>query len=213
MKTYHLINTKLNGLSKRVFFIVFIILSFHLTPKAQERKLVYDVIRKGNVIGTINFVEQIKDKKRFLLFQSDVKTKYIFSYADYCEEAATYEDGVMVYSSFYQKQNGSDKAYKKTIASGNNYTLTDDGTSKMLRCNPIRYNMLLLYCLIPENVTQVYSDKYQRMLDLKKIDEYQYRLSLPDGNYNYYTYSNSICSKVVVERTFFTINFVLRNKQ
>ena len=213
MKQYSNFRKKLNAYAKNCLMPFFAFFLLFINGKAQERKLVYDVIRKGNVIGTINFVEQIKDKKRLLLFQSDVKTRYIFSYTDYCEEAATYEDGVMVYSSFYQRQNGSDKAYKKTMASGNNYTLTDDGTSKMLRCNPIRYNMLLLYCLIPENVTLVYSDKYQRMLDLKKIDEHQYRLSLPDGNYNYYTYSNGICSKVVVERTFFTINFVLRNEQ
>ena len=127
-------------------------------------------------------------------------------------ESAAYEDGIMVYSSFYQKQNGSDKANKMTIASGKSYKLIDDGVSKLISCSPIRYNMLLLYTNIPETINKVYSDNFQKLLDIKKVEENKYRLTLPDGNYNYYTYKNGVCSKVDVERTFFSLQFILREK-
>src|SRR5580765_5336118 len=105
-------------------------LSLYLMPaSAQERKLVYDVIRKEKVIGKIDFVEMVQGNKKFLSMTSDVKTRYIFAFSDNTAETAAYIDGVMMYSSFYQKQTGSGTTNKYTIASGKDYTLTDDGVS------------------------------------------------------------------------------------
>lgn len=179
---------------------------------AQQRKLTYDVMRNGSVIGNLNFIELTKDQKKFLSLTSDVKTRFIFSFIDQSTETAAYEDGIMVYSSFYQRQTGSDKADKITMASGNCYKLMNNGVSKIITCSPIRYNTLLLYNSIPENINKVYSDNFQTLLDIKKVEENKYRLTLPDGNYNYYTYNNGVCSKVDIERTFFTIHFILREK-
>lgn len=146
-----------------------------------------------------------------LSLTSDVKTKFIFSFSDYAAETASFENGIMVFSSFYQKQNGSDKAKKMTIASGQYYKLIDDGVSKLITCEPITYNMLLLYTTIPEKISKVYSDNYQKLLDIHKVESNKYKLSLPDGNFNYYTYTNNVCTRVDIERTFFTIQFVLRD--
>jgi hypothetical protein len=203
---------KINTPVKYILLLLFTAYIFQTPAYAQERKLVYDVIKNGNIIGEIIFLELIKDQKIFLSLTSDVKTRFIFSFSDHAEETAAYEDGVMLYSSFYQKQNGSDKANKKTIAFGNSYKLIDYAASKLISCSPIRYNMLLLYSNIPQNINKVYSDNFQKLLDIKKVEENKYRLTLPDGNYNYYSYKNGVCSKVDIERTFFTVQFVLRTK-
>lgn len=193
---------------------ILLVTTFIFRPAfTQERKLVYDVVRNGKIIGKIVFLELLKDGKRMLSFTSDVKTKFIFSFSDYAAETASFENGIMIYSSFYQRQNGSDKAKKMTVASGQFYKLIDNGVSKLISCSPIRYNMLLLYVYVPEKINKVYSDNYQKLLDIQKVESNKYKLSLPDGNYNYYTYNDNVCTKVDIERTFFAIQFVLRNKQ
>jgi hypothetical protein len=116
----------------------------------------------------------------------------------------------MVYSSFFQKQTGSGTANKTTIASGKFYKLTDAGETKLISVNPIRYNMLLLYTTMPEGIEKVYSANFQKHLEIKKIEENKYRLTLPDGKFNYYTYKNGICTKVEIIRSLFTLQFVLR---
>ena len=179
----------------------------------QERKLVYDVIRNEKVIGEIVFLESIKDGKKMLSLTSDVKTKFIFSFSSYIAETASFENGIMIYSSYYQKQNGSDKTKKITVASGQFYKLIDDGDSKLISCSAIRYNMLLLYTNVPEKINKVYSDNYQKLLDIRKVAGNKYKIILPGGDCNYYTYENNVCTRVDVERTFFTVHFVLRNKQ
>lgn len=187
-----------------------IICLFQSNVSAQERKLVYDVMRNGKTIGKINFIELIQGQKKFISMTSEVKTRVIFAFSDNTAETAAYENDIMVYSSFHQKQTGSDKANKTTIVSGKFYRLTDNGVSKLITISPIRYNMLLLYTHIPQNITKVYSANFQRLLDVKKVEENKYRLTLPDGKYNYYTYKNGICTKVEIVRTLFTLQFVLR---
>ena len=203
---------KINRMMK--YASILLVTTFIFRPSfTQERKLVYDVVRNGKIIGKIVFLELLKDGKKMLSFTSDVKTKFIFSFSDYAAETASFENGIMIYSSFYQRQNGSDKAKKMTVASGQFYKLIDNGVSKLISCSPIRYNMLLLYVYVPEKINKVYSDNYQKLLDIQKVESNKYKLSLPDGNYNYYTYNDNVCTKVDIERTFFAIQFVLRNKQ
>ncbi len=167
-------------------------------------------MRNGKVIGKINFVELIQGQKKFLSMTSDVKTRYILPFSDETSETAAYENGVMIYSSFHQKQTGSGVTNKSTIASGKSYKLTDNGKIKLESMPPIRYNMLLLYTDIPVGITKVYSANSQKMLDIKKMEENKYRLTMPDGKFNYYTYKNGICTKVEIVRTLFTLQFVLR---
>lgn len=180
---------------------------------AQERKLFYDVMRNGKVIGNISFVELVQGQKKFLTMNSDVKTRYIFSFSDNTSESAAYDEGVMIYSSFYSKQTGSGVSDKSTIASGKFYKLTDGKETKFINLIPIRYNMLLLYTNVPDTVTKVYSANFQKMLHIEKVAENKFRLTMPDGKYNYYTYKNGLCTKVEIVRSLFTLQFVLRDKQ
>lgn len=191
-------------------FLFFAVLIFESSLYAQKRKLIYDVVKNGNIIGKIILIELKKDQKLFLSLVSDVKTRFVFSFSDHAVEEATFEDGVMKYSSFYQKQNGSEEANKKTIAFGDFYKMINGNRSKLLSFNQIRYNMLLLYTNIPENIDKVYSDNFQKLLEIKKVADNKYKLILPDGNHNYYHYKNSICTKVEIDRTFFNVQFVLK---
>ena len=202
----------LNNLIKNILIFFFTIGLYNPYASAQERKLMYDVMRNGKIIGNISFVEFISGQKKFISMTSDVKTRYIFAFSDNTSETAGYEDGIMMYSSFYQKQTGSGTTNKTTIASGKFYKLTNDGESKLIPLNPITYNMLLLYTTVPESITKVYSASFQKLLDINKIADNKYRLTMPDGKYNYYTYKNGICTKVEIVRTLVSLQFVLREK-
>lgn len=199
-------------LTKYILIFLFTTCIFQVSTFSQERKLVYDVMRNGKVIGKINFTELIQEQKKFLSMTSDVKTRYVFAFSDETSETAGFDKGIMVYSSFHQKQTGSNETTKATIASGKQYKLTDNGKSKLVSLPPIRYNMLLLYTDIPKTISKVYSANFQKMLDIKKIEENKYRLTLPDGKFNYYTYTNGLCTKVEIVRSLFTLQFVLKEK-
>ncbi|MDB5221597.1 MAG: hypothetical protein JWN83_264 [Chitinophagaceae bacterium] len=168
-------------------------------------------MRNGKVIGEISFVELTQGQKKFLSMNSNVETTMILTIKDHTAETAAYDKGIMVYSSFYQEQTGSDIVNKTTTASGKFYKITGNGESKLISLLPIRYNTLLLYTNVPKNVNKVYSGNFQMLLDIKKIAENKYRLLLPDGKFNDYTYNNNgICTMVEIVRSLGTVQFVLR---
>ena len=202
---------EINNCVKYVLVLLFTTYMFQTSVWAQERKLIYDVMRNGNLIGKIIFTELTKDGKQFLSFTSDIKTNFIFSFSDQTTETSTFENEILIRSSLYQKQTGSDKTNLVIEATENMYKFINGGSSKMIYDYPIYYNTLLLYVKPPENIYKAYSLKFQKLLEIKKLEENKYRLSLPDGNYNYYTYKDGVCKKVEVERTFFSVQFVLRD--
>ncbi|HUS02575.1 MAG TPA: DUF6134 family protein [Chitinophagaceae bacterium] len=180
---------------------------------AQERKLVYDVVRNGKVIGEINFVEISQGQKKFLSMNSNVETTVIIPIKDHTAETTGFNKGIMVYSSFYQKQTGSDEVKKTTTISGKKYKATNNGESKLINLPSVRYNTLMLYTNVPANINKVFSGNFQQMLDIKKIAENKYRLMLPEGKVNDYTYKNGICTKVEIVRSMGTVQFVLREEK
>jgi len=201
---------KNNFILAHILLLIFSICLGNASSSAQERKLMYDVMRNGKIIGNISFVELVSGQKKFLSMTSDVKTRFIFAFSDNTAETAGYENGIMVYSSFYQKQTGSGISNKTTIAAGKDYKLTSDGVSTLASFDPIRYNMLLLYTTMPEGIDKVYSANFQKHLDIKKIADNKYRVTLPDGKFNDYTYKNGICTMVEIVRSLVSLQFVLR---
>lgn len=206
MKGYKI---KLKKLLKRFSFIVFILLSFHPVSKCQEKKLYYDVVRSRSKIGHIILTETVKDNQEFYALKAEVKTRYIFSYQSYSIEKAIFENGIMLYSFFYQKQNEKETT-KEAVANGNYFKLISDGDIDSQYFTPIRFNTLQLYTNCPGKSVKVYSTHYQKFLYFVKVSESRYRLELPNGNFNYLNYKNGICTSADVGRSFFTIHFILK---
>ena len=196
---------------KTFFFAILCIITS--AAVAQERRLLYDVMRNGKVIGKIDVTENVVGTRRMLILTSAVKTGFVFAFTDNTYETAGYENGVLMYSTFHQNQTGSSVANKSTIFAGSLYKVTDNAVSTMVNFNRIPFGMLMLYFHVPDTISKVFSGNYQKMLDIKKEGDNRYRLSIPDGKYNYYTYKNGICSKVEIIRTMVSLQFVLREEQ
>jgi len=200
------------GILRQIIFILCIVIFIPINSNAQKKILNYDVTYKGDIIGYLNLTELTTGRKVFYGLKSEVKASYIFSYHSYTNENSVFENGNMLYSFYYQKENGKEKINETRIA-GNYFKLISDGNVDSQISNLIRFNILQLYGNCPGKSIKVYSTHYQRFLDFEKMTENEYRLVLPSGNYNYYHYKNGICTHVDVPRRFFTIHFILKKIQ
>src|SRR6185312_5246360 len=209
MKYYKI---KLKELVNRFLLIAFMILFFYPVSKCQEKKFYYDVLHNGSRIGQILLIETIKNNQKFYTLKSEVKTRYIFSYQSYSVENAAFENGIMMHSFFYQKQNGKE-TINEVWANGNYLKLISDGNIDSEYSTPVRFNTLQLYTNSPGKSVKVYSTHYQKFLNFVKVSESRYRLELPDNKFNNFNYKNGICSSVDIERSFFTIHFILKKTE
>ena len=89
------------------------------------------------------------------------------------------------------------------------YEIKKEKSITQVKLNNIAYTQLSLYFFEPVNVSQVYSDKYEQYLKIEKKQNQLYAIDFPDGNKNYYSYSNGVCSRVRVEQSLFTIEFII----
>jgi hypothetical protein len=178
---------------------------------AQQNLSTYVVRYKGEDVGTVKLLQVIKGDTIHYRMTSDIKTRFIFTIRVKSVEESVFQNGRLVYSAVNRSVNGNQKVKKQTTAGNKVYTLSDDGKSILLYHEGIGYNLMRMYCLEPVNISKVYSDNYQKFLPIIKIKPHTYKIVLPDGNYNYYSYTNGICSKVEVFNTLYNMEMNLRN--
>jgi hypothetical protein len=188
-----------------------VLLTVAISLNSQEKKLEYNIRRNGDIVGNIHFIQRVAGNRTVLTMESEVNTRFIFSFKAKAKEEAIYDNGIMTWSSIFRKLNGNVKADKKTRAVGNAYTIYKGNKTEIVKNYPIRYNMLSVYLTEPTDVSKVYSDNFQQQIDIQKIATHHYKIKFPDGNYNEYYYTNGICSKVEIHHRVYRATIELKS--
>jgi hypothetical protein len=196
---------------KPIRSLLIILLSITISTQAQQNKFEYTIKRNGDEVGVIHLTQGIAGNRTVLTMESEVNTRFIFNFKAKAKEEAIYDDGIMTWSSIYRKLNGNVKVDKKTKANGTAYTVYKGSKTETVSNYPIKYNMLSVYISEPVNITQVYSDNFQKHVDIQKIADHHYKIKFPDGNYNEYFYTNGICSKVEVHHSLYSATIELKS--
>ena len=178
---------------------------------AQNRQFKYQIVRNGNKVGTLDFSETTNGGVDYLKMVSDVKTRFIFTFTAHANEEAVYRNGILLHSSIYRKLNGNEKANKQHLAQNNQYIIRAGNNTEITKNYPITYSMLSLYSKEPENINKVYSDNFETFLIIQKVDGHKYKITLPDGNYNYYCYKEGVLNLVEIHHSLYSANIVLTN--
>ena len=191
--------------------LLIVLLGTMTSINAQEKKLEYNIKRNGDVVGNIHFIQGIVGKRTMLTMESEVNTRFIFNFKANAKEEVIYDNGIMIWSSIFRKLNGNVKIDKKTKANGSAYTVYKGNKTETLNNYPIRYNMLSVYIIEPVNITKVYSDNFQKQIDIQKIADHHYKIKFRDGNYNEYFYANGVCSKIEIHHSMYGATIELRS--
>lgn len=212
----YFLHTVNSGRSKAPGFFragILVIVSWFLwcvSLSAQEKKLSYNIKRGGSVIGNMQLYKKDSGAITSMRLESSVKTSMLVSIKIASREDALFENGILSYSYLYRKVNDDVKLRKTHRKYGNRYVVSQKtGKTDTVHIYPVRYNVLCLYFAEPVNLKELYSDNYQKMLQITKIGQHQYKIRLPDGNYQNYFYQDGVCHKIVVNSTFFTITMEL----
>lgn len=191
------------------FLIVATLLFFNATASAQNKSFSYEILRNGNKVGTLHFTEITTGDMDYLKMESEVRTRFLFTFTARALEETVYYNGIMMRSSIYRQLNGSEKINKQHQADNKKYIIHAGNKSEVTKYYPITYNMLCLYSSEPENISKVYSDNFETLIDIQKIGIHKYRITLPDGNYNDYTYKNGVLNLVEIRHSLYSANILL----
>jgi len=191
--------------------LLLIIVLCPVVTQAQNRVLKYQIIRNGTPVGTLLFSQTSTNDGDYLKMESDVKTRFIFSFVAHASEEAIYHHGVMFRSSIYRRLNGNEKVNKQHQENNGQYIIHAGQRSEVTKTYPITYNMLSLYSKEPEDISRVYSDNFESFVSIQKTGQHRYKITLPDGNYNNYYYKNGLLVLMEIHHSFYSANIVLTN--
>ena len=193
----------------KYFTLILVLLLTGFKVTAQDQTFNYNILHNGSIVGHMQLQQRQNGDDIFLRIASEVKMRFIFGIQVNVEEESHYFDGKLVSSHVHRIVNGKEKANKYTKASGNIYQLIDDGKTVYFNHQPIKFNLGMMYLKEPVGISQTYSDNFQQYVPIKQLEGHTYRIDLPDGNYNFYTYANGICSMVEVHHSIYKIQIQL----
>jgi hypothetical protein len=188
----------------KLFTTAFLICSaFAHTLIAQQFN--YEVQRNGKAIGSMQItrVQAGQNIEMSLKFKAEVDLLLKEILVEGSENANFYE-GKLQRSSVVRKINGRIKTNIETKWMENRYMVTNAGKYSTLDLKPIETHLLSLYFYEPKNESLIYSDSFPGLLKIEK-NQGGYRLVLPNGNENMYTYKNGICIKALFKSAYYTI--------
>ncbi len=105
--------------------------------------------------------------------------------------------------------NGELEESSLTRRSHNAYVGLTLGGDTLHLPHPIRYSTAMLYFQEPVGVREVYAESYLALCPMEPAGKNRYKLTLPGGKINYYTYKGGVLTEVLVERSWFNIYFRL----
>ena len=177
--------------------------------KAQDKQLQYNILRNGKVIGWTKLTKTTTDQKSKISLESEVKARFIFLFVVSALEEAAFERGVLVYSSQFRKTNSDVKENKTMKLTNHGYEMYKGKDTEQLQIPILRNHMLSLYFDEPTQCSRVYSDSFQRVLDIERLGKGGYKINLPDGNSSSYYYENGICTRVEINHRMYSAEMVL----
>jgi hypothetical protein len=202
-EAYLLMKTRIFHVA-RIALLLGVILCLAILGISQEKNLNYTIKRNGNKVGSMTINEIIAGNRISLKMQSDIRTSFIFTFTAKGIEEATFENGLMIYSSVYQKLNGNEKINQQISYVNDHYVLTNDSDVDSIDNTRIHYNLVCLYSHEPKKSSVVYSDKYQKFLFIEEVESHHYKIKFPDGSANDYFYDKGTCVKVKIDHTLYS---------
>ncbi|MDN3693793.1 hypothetical protein QWZ06_16585 [Chryseobacterium tructae] len=174
-----------------------------------KEHLNYSIIKDDKTIGNIRVERSLKNDITEYLFESRAKVKILYSIEIYDKMGVTFKQNILQQAKLYRTMNGKLKVNNTATWNGSFYNLSDkDGANGFLQ-QSISCSTASLYFNEPGNLKSVFSEKFQKMVPIQKIDSKRYRINLPNGNTTTYTYSSGICTLVEANTDFANLKFVL----
>lgn len=193
-------------------FLFFIIpsLSFLSFSNMESGRLHYEVIRNGDVIGDLFATKSLNEGTIDYSTESTVKIKMLMTFSLYSKVTGSFRNGMLVNGSALRTVNGKSRVNTTISWKANHYDIHEEDEREEVIKENITYSTARLYHDEPVGIKIVFSENFRKFIPLKEVRTHYYELKLPDGNSNFYTYTNGICSAAEVSTNFSKAFFRLK---
>lgn len=187
-------------------FILFFGLT-NLSLKAQTSSVSFTIYKGDDKIGDITAKRTISGKKINYSVISDATFKVIWKYNRKTDMQVEYINGELNSSISKVIFQGKLDELGQTKKVGDHYKcfLYPKDTFNIEK--KITFSAAMLYFKEPVGITEIYAETYLEFCKIELESKNKYKLHLPNGKVNYYTYKGGELQEIFVDRTGFNILF------
>jgi len=179
------------------------------TCQTNEIRLEYGVERNGDVIGQILAVKKVEGTRISYTMESNVVVRLLLTFNMYSRVSGTFQNGLLQDGSVIRRINGKDRANARITRTDDQYLIEDREQKQRFR-ETIYYSTARMMHDEPLGVTRIFSENYRKFIPVREVRPHYYEIVLPDGNRNYYTYVNGICTRAEINTGFSRALFRLK---
>jgi hypothetical protein len=174
----------------------------------KPNEISFKVYRGKNHIGKLTSAESIENGKTTYTLNYDVKIDVLLSIKIIENMTSVFQDKKMLTSVQTRFINGTAKVKNTAYWKDGMYTMKNKDDELTYIKSNIYANICNLYSKEPLNIAEVYSESYQQLIPLKKIEPNKYSIELPDGNTSIYSYKNGLLQEVVSNTNWGNLRFI-----
>jgi len=193
---------------RRGIILLVVLVSFS-SARSVNTKLTYDVIRNGDVIGYLQASKASNGNQVDFINESSVSVRVLMSFSMYSKVTGAFRNGMLISGSALRNVNGHNKVKTEILWQNSHYVLNEDGGQRLIH-EKINYTTACLFNQEPVGLTRIFSENFGKFITIKEVRPHYYELHLPDGNKNYYSYANGICTGAEVNTNFTKAFFRLK---
>ncbi|MUP45595.1 hypothetical protein E0K83_07520 [Gramella sp. BOM4] len=175
---------------------------------SQSSELNFKILKKDDKIGILKIQKTesppITDYQVF----TNVEVSFIKKFRVKASENYRYRGDKLIYSELNRSINDKPTDSKFLELSEDRYILKDGANSQVFHEPEINTNLVRLYFSEPINISRVYCDNQQVMVDLEKLGENRYKIDFPNGVSNTFHYRSGKCVQVDVQGSFFKVKLI-----
>jgi len=195
---------------KCLYLFLFLLVSFTSVEHKPDpiEVMQFDIIKKSKVIGFIDLQKINSIETTTYRVSSEVNTKILLDFKAKSNETYVFRNDTLIYSSIYRTINEKVKVNQSLSYKKGSYLLKQKKGNHLLNKGVIKFNLIQMYIEEPVNIQQVYCDKLNLYLPIKKIDSNRYKIRFPNRSYNIFNYENGKCVLVEAVGSFYKVKVI-----
>src|SRR6476660_10264975 len=180
-----------------------------ISASAQNAQLKYSIMMNGSSMGLMTVQKTCSPEKTQLSLESKAKKRFIISLEIHETHKEVFQNNVMTTASMFRQVNGKTKINTQMSFKGTNCQIESEEKARSILVRPVSWSFLNLYFAEPVKIAEAFSDSFQQMLKIEDMGDHSYKVALPDGNSTYFYYTNGLCTKQIINHTFYEVELML----
>jgi hypothetical protein len=188
--------------------IIVLLVSMALPGFTKGEEVRFEILMKGNSIGTISAQKQVVNDKTTYKVSSKASSRVVFKYVRETIAEVIFSGGKIESSDAKQIMNKELKEHRITRWKGSSYACKKDkGAEQVSFKKPIKLCTSMLYFHEPKGQKFIFAENYQALCPVELIQPGIYKVTLPQGKVNHYVYKNGSLDEIHVYRTMANLVF------